>query len=238
MEVSMKKRDASPIAAPSLRLTLLGVLLVPALAFAFGGWAVVTVDDLPDYFVAGKATDLSFAVRQHGMSPLANLSPRVLMKSGDTEIIAEARPGTAKGHYVASLTPPRAADWSVRILSGFGPSENTLLPIRAIAAGAQPPSALAGADRGHRLFFAKGCVTCHVRGSEGMEGIKAGPDLTGRKYPPDYVAAFLADPEKSPLSRQTTGFVKMPKLDLKDREIASLVAFLNSEGQLSKTPSR
>jgi hypothetical protein len=32
--------------------------------------------------------------------------------------------------------------------------------------------------------------------------------------------------------------VKMPKLDLKAREIASLVAFLNSEGQLSRIPSR
>jgi mono/diheme cytochrome c family protein len=238
MEVSMKKRDASPLVPRSLRLTLFGVLLVPALAFAFGGWAVVTVDDLPDYLVAGKPTELSFVVRQHGMTPLSNLSPRVSMKSGDAEIIAEARPSGAAGHYVASLTPSRAADWSVRILSGFGPSENTLLPIRAIAAGAQPPSALADADRGHRLFFAKGCVTCHVRGSEGTEGIKAGPELTGRKYPPDYVATFLADPEKSPLSRQPTAYVKMPKLDLKAREIASLVAFLNSEGQLSRIPSR
>ena len=168
------------------------------------------------------------------MSPLGDLSPRVTVKTSDAEVSAMAKPVGQKGHYVASLTVPRAADWSVRIQSGFGPSENTLLPVRAIAAGTQPPSPLADADRGHRLFFAKGCVTCHVRGSEGIDGIKAGPDLTGRKYAPDYVAKFLADPETSPLSRTVTPYVRMPKLDLKDREIASLVAFLNSEGNLWK----
>jgi mono/diheme cytochrome c family protein len=102
--------------------------------------------------------------------------------------------------------------------------------VHAIAAGAQPPRPLAEADRGHRLFFAKGCVTCHVRGTEGTDGMKVGPDLTGRRYPPDYVGTFLADPEKSPLSKSNTTATRMPKLDLKDREIASLVAFINSEG--------
>ncbi len=218
----MKKR--------TLYTALLGILFVPALAFTFGGWAVITVDDLPDYVVAGKETDIGFVIRQHGVSPLAGVSPRVTMKAGNAEVSTMARPVGEKGHYLASLTVPRAGDYSVRIQSGFGPSENTLLPVRAIAAGAQPPSPLAEADRGHRLFFAKGCVSCHVRGSEGTDGFKMGPDLTGRRYPPDYVAKFLADPEQSPLSKSNTTTTRMPKLDLKDREIASLVAFLNGEG--------
>jgi mono/diheme cytochrome c family protein len=218
----MKKR--------TLHAALFGVLLVPALAFTFGGWAVITVDDLPDYVVAGKPTDIGFVIRQHGLTPLSGVSPRVTMRTSDAEVSAMARPVGTKGHYVASLTVPRAGDYSVRIQSGFGASENTLLPVRAIAAGAQPPRPLAEADRGHRLFFAKGCVSCHVRGSEGTEGMKIGPDLTGRRYPPEYVAKFLADPDKSPLSKSNTTTAKMPKLDLKDREIASLVAFINSEG--------
>ncbi|MDB4891370.1 MAG: hypothetical protein JWL61_3225 [Gemmatimonadetes bacterium] len=220
----MKKR--------TLYAALFGILLVPALAFTFGGWAVITVDDLPDYIVAGKATDIGFVIRQHGVSPLSGISPRVTMKAGDAEVSAMARPVGDKGHYLASLTVPRGGDYSVRIQSGFGSSENTLLPVHAIAAGAQPPRPLAEPDRGHRLFFAKGCVTCHVRGSEGMDGIKAGPDLTGRRYPPDYVAKFLADPDKSPLSKSNTTMARMPKLDLKDHEIASLVAFINSEGPM------
>jgi mono/diheme cytochrome c family protein len=218
----MKKRTL--YAAP------FGILLVPALAFTFGGWAVITVDDLPDYVVAGKQMDVGFVIRQHGVTLLPGLSPRVTMKTGDAQVSAMARPVGEKGHYVASLTVPSAGDYKMRIESGFGPSESNLLPLRAIAAGAQPPRPLADADRGHRLFFAKGCVTCHVRGSEGADGIKVGPDLTGRRYPPDYVATFLADPDKSPLSKSNTTATRMPKLDLKDREIASLVAFINSEG--------
>lgn len=215
----------------------LAALLVPVAAFTFGGWAVVTVDDLPDYVVAGKPVDLAFTVRQHGMTLLGDLSPKVTLKSGSTESTVAAHSAGMKGRYVAAVTAPSAGEWSVRIQSGFGPSENTLLPVRAIAAGAQPPRPLADIDRGHRLFFAKGCVTCHVRGSEGTDGIKVGPDLTGRKYPPDYVAKFLDDPDKSPLSRQaTTNNWRMPKLELREREIASLVAFLNSEGQVSSKP--
>ena len=218
----MKKR--------TLYAALSGMLLVPVLAFTFGGWAVITVDDLPDYIVTGKQTDFGFVVRQHGFTPLSGISPRVTMKAGDAEVSAMGRPVGDKGHYVASLAVPRAGDYAVRIESGFGPSENTLLPIKAIATGAQPPRPLADVDRGHRLFFAKGCVTCHVRGNEGNEKFRVGPDLTGRRYPPDYVAKFLADPEASPLSKSNTTTARMPKLDLKDREIASLVAFLNSEG--------
>ncbi len=217
----MKKR--------TLHAALFGILLVPALAFTFGGWAVITVDDLPDYVVAGKPVDIGFVMRQHGVTRLEGFSPRVTMKSGDAEVSATARAVGDKGHYVATLTVPSAGEYKTRIQSGFGPNENNLLPLRAIAAGAQPPRPLADADRGHRLFYAKGCVTCHVRGAEGTDGIKAGPDLTGRRYPPDYVAKFLADPNSSPLSKSISN-PWMPKLDLKDREIASLVAFINSEG--------
>jgi mono/diheme cytochrome c family protein len=214
----------------TLHAALFGILLVPALAFTYGGWAVITVDDLPDYIVAGKQTDVAFMIRQHGVMPLPGVSPRVTMKTRDAEVSAMARPAGEKGHYVASLTVPSAGDYAVRIQSGFGSNENTLLPVKAIAAGATPPRPLADADRGHRLFFAKGCVTCHVRGTEGADGVKVGPDLTGRRYPPDYVAKFLADPDKSPLSKSNTTSTRMPKLDLRDREIASLVAFINSEG--------
>ena len=65
-----------------LTLALLGLMLVPVLAFRFGGWAVVTVDDLPEYLVAGKPVTLSFVVRQHGVTPLDGLKPRITMRNG------------------------------------------------------------------------------------------------------------------------------------------------------------
>ena len=218
----MKKRP--------LTLVLLGVLLLPVVAFRFGGWAVVTVDDLPEYVVAGTRVALSFIVRQHGVTPLDGLKPRITMKSGDTETTTLATPMSERGHYVAVLTAPRPGEWSVKIQSGFANSENTLLPMRVVAAGAPAPRALAEPERGHHLFVAKGCVTCHMRGTDGADGYKFGPDLTGKRYVGDYVAKFLSDPESSPLSRTTTSPVRMPKLNLKEREIASLVAFLNNEG--------
>src|SRR5205823_14195680 len=51
-----------------------------------GGWAVVTVDDLPDYVVVGQPVRLSFVVRQHGMRPLDGLRPRVEAKARSVDI--------------------------------------------------------------------------------------------------------------------------------------------------------
>src|SRR6185503_20036307 len=63
------------------RLVLAGV----GTAFAFsgvavarlGGWAVVTVENPPDVLVAGKATEMTFTVRQHGMSLMSDLRPSI-----------------------------------------------------------------------------------------------------------------------------------------------------------------
>jgi mono/diheme cytochrome c family protein len=217
-----------------LKLALLGALVLPVAAFTYGGWAVITVDDLPEYVVAGKPVDLSFAVRQHGKDLLPGLSPKVTLKSGGTETSVNAKAAGERGHYVASVTAPRAGDWAVTIESGFRESRLTLLPVRAIAANAPAPRPLAESVRGHHLFIAKGCNTCHMRNEIGTEGGKIGPDLTGKRYVADYVAKFLADPESSPLSRtNTSSNARMPKLDLKEREIGALVAFLNSEERVS-----
>jgi mono/diheme cytochrome c family protein len=214
---------------------------MPVLAFRFGGWAVVSVDDLPEYLVAGKPVAVSFMVRQHAVTPLNGLKPIITLKSGDTETSIPAN-WTERGRYSAMITAPRAGEWTIKIHSGFMNAERTLLPIRAIAAGAAAPRALADAERGHQLFVAKDCVSCHMRGADGTEGYKFGPDLTGKRYVADYVAKFLADPESSPLSRATVmspNSVRMPNLNLKEREIASLVAFLNSEGPvLGKASSK
>jgi cytochrome c2 len=206
---------------------LLALVLVPVLAFRFGGWAVITVDALPSYLVVGTPTPLGFVVRQHGVTPLGGLHPTVVMRSGRTEVSVAATPGRLPGQYTANVTPPAAGEWTVRIISGFMNAENTLLPLRAIPPGTPAPRALADADVGHQLFAAKGCVTCHMRGEDGG---KMGPDLTVRRYATAAVSSFLADPESSPLSKSALpNGVRMPKLNLSEREIVSLVAYLNSE---------
>jgi mono/diheme cytochrome c family protein len=210
------------------RLALLA-LLAPLVGFAFGGWAVVTVDDVPSHLVAGKPTPITFTVRQHGVTLLSNLSPSVDLKSGSNHVTVAAGSTGEPGRYRATVVPPETGVWDITVQSGFGNSRTTLLPLRAVAANAPAPAPPADAERGHQLFYGKGCVTCHVRGGDGEDGFKIGPALTGRRYVADYVAKFLDDPDSSPLSKANPVMgAKMPKLGLNKAEITALVAFLNS----------
>ncbi len=213
------------------RLTVPALLLLPLLG-AYGGWAAITVQDLPDYVVAGQPVTLTFMVRQHGVSKLSGLKPRVEARAtgagggGGTTAEAPAAPGREAGQYVATLTLPRAGAWRITIHSGFGNSQVTLLPLPVIAAGSPPPAPLAERERGQRLFVAKGCLTCHVHADvEGSGVVAVGPDLTGRRLPADYLRQFLANPAIAARS----GAPQMPNLDLKPQEIAALSAFITAE---------
>ncbi len=197
-------------------------LLLPTFMAHAGGWAVITVDDLPDYAVVGKPLTLSFMVRQHGVSPIDGLSARVDAKTGGATTAARARPGTRSGHYTATLTPARAGSTTLTIRSGFGKSDLTLLPMTVVTAGTEPTLAVSEVDRGKRLYVAKGCVTCHV-------GAEIGPNLEGRRFDATYLAGFLAKPRRISPSAP----MEMPNLGLRQPEIASLVAFLNSDRQVS-----
>ena len=69
------------------RWILVFVLVLAAAVSAFaGGWAVITLNDFPDYAVAGKPLNLTFAVRQHGVTLLTGLHPtiRATTTSGPT----------------------------------------------------------------------------------------------------------------------------------------------------------
>jgi len=96
----MKKRP--------LTLALLGLLLIPVLAFRFGGWAVVSVDDLPEYLVAGKPVAVSFKVRQHAVSLLDGLKPTITLTSGNTETtIPAGGDANAIAHIGFFVTQPK-----------------------------------------------------------------------------------------------------------------------------------
>jgi len=208
------------------RLVLPVLLAVPLIA-AYGGWAAITVEDLPDYGVVRQPLNLTFTVRQHGVTKLSNLEPRVEARGAGTNAAAVAAPGKEAGQYTARLVLPQAGEWTITIHSGFGNSKVTLVAMQVIEPTAQAPAALAAADRGRRLFVAKGCVTCHVHGDVKGSGVLAvGPDLTGRRLAPEYLQRFLADPAMIGSANQ------MPNLNLKQPEIAALIAFLNkAEGQ-------
>ena len=205
----------------------LAALLVLPLIGLYGGWAAITVEDLPDYGVVRQPLNLTFTVRQHGVTKLKGLEPRVEARVSGATAAAVAEPAKEEGTYTARLVLPEAGDWTITIHSGFGNSRVTLVPMQVIEPAAPAPAALPAAERGRRLFAAKGCVTCHLHRELGGSGVVAvGPELTNRRLAPEYLQRFLADPSITGSSN------RMPNLNLKQPEIAALIAFLNkAEGQ-------
>src|SRR5215510_2873871 len=219
-ETAMSKRS---IAVGALALTALA-----GTAFTFGGWCVITVEDLPEYVTVGKPTEIAFTIRQHGMTLMDRLQPVISAKNGTAEVKADAS-GLISGRYTAKLVVPKDGNWTVTINSGFMGNKVTLAPIPAIAAGATPPKPAIAADRGERLFIAKGCVTCHVHEEVAGSGlVKVGPNLTPKRYQPEFLARFLADPS---IARTPGKNEIMPKLELRPVEVVAITAFLNNEKQ-------
>lgn len=213
-------------------LAIPGGALLAAFAHNAGGWAVVSVQDLPDYAVAGQPLTLTYAVRQHGEELLSGLKGSVEARSGSAKVHVDAKQTAQTGLYAATLTLPNAGDWTFTIESGFrGKSKSTLLPIKVIDAGAKAPAPIAAEERGRRLFVAKGCVTCHTHSDVKSEIGDGAPELTGKKFASSYLTEFLANPKIKPPA-QPRGW-QMPNLHLKQAEIASLVAFINSDKRVA-----
>lgn len=94
---------------------LLLLLATPAKA---GGWAVVTVDELPPYVHAGEPMTLGFTVRQHGQHPvnLENVVLTATQVSTKEMLTFTARQEGATGHYAVEVLLPTAGtwDWSIQ----------------------------------------------------------------------------------------------------------------------------
>ena len=199
----------------------IGLLFISTGAALAGGWAIITLNEFPDYAVAGKPLNLTFSVRQHGVTLLPGLQPKIqaTMTSG-LQAKAAVKPTSNRGEYTTSLTLPQPGEWTITIASGFNDSSVKLPALKVIASGAPAPGAFSPATRGVRLFSSKGCIGCHRHIEVNPEHVTdAKFDLTGRRFPQDYLKKFLADPSTKPAD--------MPNLKLKDDEIEALAAFIN-----------
>ena len=189
-----------------------------------GGWAVVTVRDLPEYFVAGQQYTIEFQVRQHGSHLLSQLEPRLLVsgseRKGETIVPAVAR--SAEGTYAATFTAPSVERVFLTIKSGFGNGQLRLYAQPVVASGASRAS-MADADRGRVLFVAKGCNACHANADltdrPDNQEIAVGPALGGRRLARQYVIQKLTSPASQ----------VMPDLGLSQAEVRALAAFLAPE---------
>lgn len=211
-------------------VALPAVLLATGFARYAGGWAVVSVQDLPDYAVAGQPLTLTYTVRQHGDNLLNDLRGSVAARSKGAIVEVPAKATGQPGTYSATLTLPNAGDWSVTIESGFGKSRVASIPMRALEAGTKTLPAMTSDERGRRLFVAKGCVTCHTHSDSKADLGEFAPELTGKKFAPSYLAEFLANPSIKP---PTVKDLRMPNMNLKKQEISALVAFINSDRKVA-----
>lgn len=192
-----------------------------------GGWAVVTLKDLPEYVIAGKPVSLTYAVRQHGVQLTPGLSGWIEARDkGGALVKAAAVPASDTGYYLAKLTLPTAGDWTLTVHSGFMASASGAVPLRVVAGGTEVIKQTEAA-RGRALLAAKGCVTCHTHSSvSNRTGLAFAPDLSTPRLAPAYLKTFLADPSIKAPSRP--GLV-MPNLQLTHSEIGALVAYLSGE---------
>jgi mono/diheme cytochrome c family protein len=208
---------------------VLALTLLAASALHAGGWAVVTIEELPGHVVAGTPVTLQYVVRQHGVTLLDGLAGSLEARLGANVVRTPASAAAKKGRYTATITLPVAGQWTIDIDSGFlAKAGTTRIQLAAVNAGSAAP-VLPEVSRGQQLFAAKGCVTCHTHPEIAPlpSGLTLnGPRLGVRKYQPDFLRTFLANP---PAVRLSSGEWRMPNLDLDEEEIVSLAAFLTSK---------
>jgi mono/diheme cytochrome c family protein len=229
----------------ALGVSAMAVLLIAATptAIPFGGWAVVTLQDVPEYLEVGTPTTLSFKIRQHGRTLLDDRAPSVILKRSDSFLArfigrdrVEAIKGSEPGFYEATITPSDTGDMYVTIDTDLFRWKADLLPFRVVPAGETPPPVPLHA-RGSQLFAAKGCATCHNKHDApefaDWNVVAVGPDLTGRRYPAEWLAQKVADPAQ--FRPEYTNDLVMPTLALDEGEIAALVRFLNGGDVMAET---
>jgi len=118
----------------------IGLALLLAFAFAVpvfaGGWAVITLDELPTGVVAGEPLTNGFTVLQHGKTPMADLDPTITatLHKGD-QLTVYAEPDGKPGHYAATLSFPKEGnwEWSIQAFSMDQPMPVLSVTVRGVA---------------------------------------------------------------------------------------------------------
>jgi len=221
------------------RKSCLALLCLATVTHA-GGWDIVTLEDFPDFAVAGQPLSLTFKVWAPSLEPLANLQPEINAtlcpspcSTRGLAAKASVKASAATGEYTATLILPEPGDWVITIDTEYR-GASTLPPLKVVGPGTPALTRVSPAARGERLFTAKGCNACHLREEVGRV---YGPDLTGKRFAPEYLKKFLADPSITPVPEEVCSGDRsycgspypMPNLSLKGAEIEALTAFINGK---------
>jgi cytochrome c2 len=129
----------------SLAIALM-LLLMTAITATAGGWAVITLDELPGQIVAGQSFTIGFTVRQHGRTLRDDLVPLLRFDRSDAKdsFIATAKRSGGSGHYVAEITLPGEGQWNWKVdIEPFGMVTQDMSPLTVLAAApANAPAAV------------------------------------------------------------------------------------------------
>lgn len=129
------------LAATMLLAILLTMLALPVPARA-GGWAAVTLDDLPRAPRAGEVLSLGFMVRQHGVTPTDSVTPYLTATNRDTgeSLRINARKEGPIGHFFVDVTFPSAGAWEWEIMPAPFPMATKLEPLMVLPPVATAPA--------------------------------------------------------------------------------------------------
>lgn len=117
------------VIALSVGALLVLAMVAPTLA---GGWAVTSVESVPDDIVAGETYDITYTVLQHGDKPvdMADTGIVVYPPDGGAPLTFSGTPTDTPGQYVAQVTFPTAGAWTWEANQGmFGAFELGALPV-------------------------------------------------------------------------------------------------------------
>lgn len=126
----------------------LALLLITTITATAGGWAVITLDELPGQIVAGQSFTIGFTVRQHGRTLRDDLAPILRFNRSDAK---DSLDFTAKregdsGHYVASVALPNDGQWNWKVdIEQFGMITQDMSPLTVVAAPIQSAAPLPSA---------------------------------------------------------------------------------------------
>ncbi len=146
----------------------LTLLALGAGSASAGGFATAGVAP-PDEIEAGKVWNAQITVKQHGVTPLADVEPTLTIRQGGTSKTFRAEPTDEVGIYVARVEFPSAGEWRYEVNDGFGPpglNTHTFAPVSVVSGstggdGGGSPSAwwlavaLAAAGMLGAAFFAR-----------------------------------------------------------------------------------
>jgi hypothetical protein len=86
-----------------------------------GGWAVGSIDEIPDA-APGQTADVGFTILQHGVTPAEltdDVGVEIVLADGTVQFFAATSAGAA-GHYVAAVTfPPAPGEYSWNLRMGW-----------------------------------------------------------------------------------------------------------------------